>query len=80
MRSPLGVIMGALVIMFTGWTWVDPVVAIGLGLWVLPRPWVLLRDTTNILLEGVPVGLKLPEIRSAIAAVPGVAGVHDLHA
>lgn len=79
MLGSLGVILGALVIMFTGWTWVDPIVAIGIGLWVLPRTWVLLRDTTNILLEGVPGGLKLPEIRSAIAGVPGVAGVHDLH-
>ena len=46
---------------------------------MLPRTWVLLKGTINVLLEGVPGGLKLPEIRSAIAAIPGVAGVHDLH-
>ena len=79
MLGSLGVIVGALIIMLTGWAWVDPVVAIGIGLWVLPRTWVLLRDTINILLEGVPGGLKLSEIRSSIAAVPGVDGVHDLH-
>lgn len=79
MIGSIGVIAGALAIRFTGWTWVDPVVAIGIGLWVLPRTWVLLRDTINVLLEGVPGGIKLPELRGAIAGVPGVAGVHDLH-
>jgi cobalt-zinc-cadmium efflux system protein len=79
MIGSIGVIAGALVIRFTGWTLVDPIVAIGIGLWVLPRTWVLLRDTINVLLEGVPGGLRLPEIRKAILAVPGVSGVHDLH-
>lgn len=79
MLGSVGVIAGAVVIMVTGWQWVDPLVAIGIGLWVLPRTWVLLKDTTQILLEGVPRGMELAEIRAAIAATPGVAGVHDLH-
>jgi cobalt-zinc-cadmium efflux system protein len=79
MIGSVGVIAGALAIRFTGWTWVDPIVAVGIGLWVLPRTWVLLRDTTNVLLEGVPGGIKLPELRASIAGLPGVAGVHDLH-
>jgi cobalt-zinc-cadmium efflux system protein len=74
-----GVIAGAVIIMFTGWLWVDPVIAIGIGLWVLPRTWTLLRDTTRILLEGVPPSLKLAEIRSALAGITGAAAVHDLH-
>lgn len=79
MLGSMGVIGGAVLIMFTGWQWVDPVVAIGIGLWVLPRTWALLKDTTRILLEGVPPHLTLSEIRASIAAVPGVASVHDLH-
>lgn len=79
MLGSIGVIAGALVIRFTGWTLMDPIVAVGIGLWVLPRTWILLRDTINVLLEGVPGGLRLPEIRKAIGAVPGVTGVHDLH-
>jgi cobalt-zinc-cadmium efflux system protein len=79
MLGSIGVILGAGVIMLTGWQWVDPLVAIGIGLWVLPRTWLLLKDTTQILLEGVPRGMELAEIRAAIAATPGVAGVHDLH-
>lgn len=79
MIGSVGVILGAVVIRFTGWTWVDPIVAVAIGLWVLPRTWVLLKDTTNVLLEGVPGGLKLAELRTAIARVPGVADLHDLH-
>lgn len=79
MIGSVGVILGAITIKFTGWTWVDPIVAVGIGLWVLPRTWVLLRDTTNVLLEGVPGGLVLADIRSAIAEIDGVAGLHDLH-
>lgn len=79
MVGSLGVIVGAVVIMLTGWGWVDPVVAIAIGLWVLPRTWTLLKDTTQILIEGVPPHLKLGEIRKAIEGVAGVAGVHDLH-
>jgi len=79
MVGSIGVVAGALAIRFTGWTWIDPIVAVAIGLWVLPRTWVLLRDTTNVLLEGVPGGLKLGEVRDAIAATPGVGGLHDLH-
>ena len=79
MLGSLGVIAGAVLIMLTGWQWVDPVVAIGIGLWVLPRTWILLKDTMQILLEGVPRGMQLADVRAAIAGSPGVAGVHDLH-
>ncbi len=79
MLGSFGVIAGAVVIRLTGWTLVDPLVAVGIGLWVLPRTWLLLRDTINVLLEGVPGGLELAEIRAAIGDVAGVAGVHDLH-
>ena len=79
MLGSLGVILGAGIIMATGWTWIDPLVAVAIGLWVLPRSWALLRDTTHILLEGVPRRLSLAEVRAAIAGTEGVAGLHDLH-
>ncbi|MBI0477096.1 cation transporter [Sphingomonas sp. MA1305] len=79
MIGSVGVILGALAIRFTGFTWIDPIVAVAIGLWVLPRTWILLRDTTNVLLEGVPSGLDLGEVRRSIGAVPGVANLHDLH-
>jgi cobalt-zinc-cadmium efflux system protein len=79
MLGSIGVIGGALVIMATDWLWIDPVIAIAIGLWVLPRTWVLLKETTQILLEGVPKGISLAGVRAAVAGLPGVAGVHDLH-
>lgn len=79
MLGSLGVIVAAVAIYFTNWLWIDAVVAIGIGLWVLPRTWVLLRDTTNILLQGVPRGMDLDAIRSAINDITGVEATHDLH-
>ncbi len=79
MLGSLGVIAAAIAIYLTGFSWIDPLVAIAIGLWVLPRTWSLLRDTTHILLQGVPRGFDLDAIRGAMSAVPGVAGVHDLH-
>ena len=79
MLGSLGVLVAAVVITVTDWRWVDPIVAIAIGLWVLPRTWILLRDTPHILLEGAPRGVALSDVRAAILATPGVASLHDLH-
>jgi cobalt-zinc-cadmium efflux system protein len=75
----VGVLVGALVIRFTGWNWVDPLIAVAIGLWVLPRTWILLRDTLNILLEGVPEGIDIAAVRESLRSVDGVVDLHDLH-
>jgi cobalt-zinc-cadmium efflux system protein len=79
MLGSAGVIGGALLIRWTGWTWVDSAVAVAIGLWVLPRTGELLKDSLNILLEGVPEGVGISEIDEALRSVPGVASIHDLH-
>lgn len=79
MIGSLGVIAAALIIRFTGWLWIDALVAAGIGLWVLPRTWILLKESLNILLEGIPKGIELDAIEQTLLAVPGVAAVHDLH-
>lgn len=79
MLGSLGVIVAAIVIRFMGWVWVDTVVAVGIGLWVLPRTWVLLKESLNILLEGAPEGVDVGQVEQAIIEVEGVIGVHDLH-
>ncbi|WP_303749388.1 cation diffusion facilitator family transporter [Stenotrophomonas pigmentata] len=79
MLGSVAVIAGGLIIHFTGWTLVDPILAVLIGLWVLPRTWVLLRDAINVLLEGVPKGVVLADIEQALRGFPGVAGTHDLH-
>ena len=79
MLGSLGVIIAALIIRFTGWTWVDTIVAVAIGLWVLPRTWQLLRESLGILMEGVPRGLDVTAIEATILGVDGVTDVHDLH-
>ena len=79
MLGSLGVIAAALIIYFTGWAWVDALVGAGIGLWVLPRTWTLLKESLNILLEGVPRDVELDKIEQALLGVPGVQAIHDLH-
>ncbi|MFT4248536.1 MAG: cation diffusion facilitator family transporter [Pseudomonas sp.] len=79
MLGSVAVIIGALLIRFTGWQLIDPILAVLIGLWVLPRTWVLLREAVNVLLEGVPKGVDLGAVRAELGAHPGVVDVHDLH-
>lgn len=75
----IGVIIGALLIKFTGWTFVDPIIAVGIGIFILPRTWILMRQALRILLEVAPKGLDIEKLKADISAVPGVADLHDLH-
>jgi len=79
MLGSVAVILGALAIGWTGWQWIDPVLAVLIGLWVLPRTWLLLREAFNVLLEGVPKGVDLAVVRAALGERAGVLDVHDLH-
>lgn len=79
MLGSVAVIIGALLIRWTGWQVIDPILAVLIGLWVLPRTWVLLREAVNVLLEGVPKGVDLAQVRGALCAHAGVVDVHDLH-
>ncbi|AZD75615.1 cation diffusion facilitator family transporter [Pseudomonas chlororaphis] len=79
MLGSIGVIVAALVIMYTGWGWVDSLVAAAIGFWVLPRTWTLLRESMNVLLQGVPDGINIDEVEQGIRAIDGVTEVHDLH-
>lgn len=79
MLGSVGVIIGALVIKFTGWTLVDPIIAVLIGLWVLPRTWTLLRQAGHVLMQGVPEGMDVAAIRTRLTQMPAVQEVHDLH-
>ncbi|MFG6464038.1 cation diffusion facilitator family transporter [Roseateles sp. DXS20W] len=79
MIGSVGVIVGAVILKFTGWAWVDSAVAILIGLWVVPRTWTLLKSSINILLEGVPEDVDMVELKKLLLAVPCVKSLHDLH-
>lgn len=79
MLGSIGVIVAAIVIRTTGWTWVDSLVAAAIGIWVLPRTWVLLKESINILLQGVPEGIDIQQVEATIRRVSGVTDLHDLH-
>ncbi len=79
MVGSLSVIIGALIIRFTGWAWVDSIIAVLIGLWILPRTWILLKESINVLLEGVPENIDLKKLKQALFTVNGVLDVHELH-
>jgi cobalt-zinc-cadmium efflux system protein len=73
------VIAGGAAILFTGMTWIDPVLSIIIAAMILWSSVGIVRETLNILLEGTPRNLQLGAVREAMQAVPGVVNVHDLH-
>ena len=74
----LGVIIGAVIIYFTNWYWVDTIIAVAIGFWVLPRTWILLKQSINILLEGVPEEVDIEKLRNDLLALDGVESIHQL--
>ncbi|MCX7027133.1 MAG: cation diffusion facilitator family transporter [Spirochaetes bacterium] len=77
--SSVGVIIAGFVILLTGWTWVDPVASILIGVMILAGAWRLLKEVVHILNEGSPESAKPDEVSAALATIPGVLAVHDLH-
>ena len=77
--SSVGVIVAGLVIWWTGWTIFDPLMSIIIAGVLFVGSGRLLKSGIHILMEGVPEGLHLSEIGQAMAAVPGVREIHDLH-
>ncbi|MEI6001740.1 cation transporter [Paraburkholderia bengalensis] len=73
------VAVAGLAIVFTGWTWLDPVMSIVVVAVIVYGTWGLLRDSVKLALNGVPTGVDLQKIRDYLATQPGVTDVHDLH-
>jgi cation diffusion facilitator family transporter len=74
----IGVIVAALIIQITRFTLADPLVSIGLALFILPRTWFLLKKAIHILLEGAPSNIPYEEVKNAILQIKGVTGLFDL--
>jgi cobalt-zinc-cadmium efflux system protein len=77
--STAAVIAGGAAILFTGITWIDPILSLLIAGMIVWSSVSIIRETLNILLEGTPRSMRLTEIRDAMASVTGVLDVHDLH-
>ncbi|MBX7268115.1 cation transporter [Micromonospora sp. Llam7] len=77
--ASVGVIGAAGVIAATGWWYADPIVAVAVGLFILPRTYRLGRAALRVLVQAAPPHLDVAEVRAGLRAVDGVADVHDLH-
>ncbi|MFN3538190.1 MAG: cation diffusion facilitator family transporter [Brevundimonas sp.] len=75
----LGVVAAGLVIMFSGWTIIDPMISLVIVAVILWATWGLLKDSVTLALDGAPAGMDVSAVRQALLDLPGVAAVHDLH-
>lgn len=75
----VGVLLSGAITLLTGWRYADPIIGVAIGLFVLPRTYVLARRALRILFQHAPELLDVERINAELAALPGVADVHDLH-
>lgn len=75
----VGVLVAGVVTLLTGWPYADPIVAIAIGLFVLPRTFVLGRQAVRILVQAAPAHVDVAAVRSELGTLDGVRDVHDVH-
>lgn len=75
----VGAIAAGAAIYFFGWRWADPVASFIIATLVLYSAWGLVRETLDVLMEGVPKGISIEEVAAALRRIPGVLDAHDLH-
>ena len=73
------IMIGAIAIHFTGWLWIDPALSMLIAGLIVWSGWAIVRDSLNVLLEGVPKGLDTKRIATSIKEIDGVLDVHDIH-
>ena len=77
--ASLGVIVAGVVIAVTDWEPIDAIVAVAIGVWIVPRAWRLAASAVRILIQAAPAGFDVGRLQADLAGVPGVVDVHDLH-
>jgi cobalt-zinc-cadmium efflux system protein len=75
----MGAIAAGIILLTTGWRYADPLFAAGVGLFILPRTFLLMKAAVDVLLEGTPREVDFDTAAGAMVAVPNVQSVHDLH-
>ncbi|HBO85136.1 MAG: hypothetical protein A2073_04115 [Deltaproteobacteria bacterium GWC2_42_11] len=77
--ASIGVIIGAVIIHYTGWFVVDPIISMGIGIIIISGALRIVKESTHILLEGVPTDIDTQKVIEDIKGVEGVTGIHNLH-
>jgi cobalt-zinc-cadmium efflux system protein len=77
--SSIGVIIGAVIIMFTGWFVVDPLISVLIGIVIIASAWGILKEGLKVLLEAAPAKIDIDGMVEALKRIPGVKGIHDVH-
>ena len=77
--STVGAVIAGVIIRFTDWNWVDPLVSVLIGLLILWSAWSIIRESVEILMESTPTDIDMDAMIDDITSVEGVYGVHDLH-
>jgi cobalt-zinc-cadmium efflux system protein len=77
--TSFGVMLSGLVVYFWDWNYADAIVSILVSLWIGREAFAIVGRTVNVLMEGTPEGVEFAQVETAVLAVPGVKGVHDLH-
>jgi cobalt-zinc-cadmium efflux system protein len=75
----VGAIIAGVIITLSGWYPADPLISVFIALLIIWSSWHLIREATNVLLEGTPAHINLAAVEDAILETEGVADVHDLH-
>jgi cobalt-zinc-cadmium efflux system protein len=75
----LGVVMGGLAIVLTGWSWIDPAISVMVVAVIVFATWRLFRESLNLALGGVPLGIDPEQVRTFLRSHAGVTALHDLH-
>lgn len=75
----VGVVVAAVIVKFTNWFWLDPVISLVIAVIIFIGTWGLLRDAVNLSLDAVPKAVDYDEVKKFIEATPGVLAIHDLH-
>jgi cobalt-zinc-cadmium efflux system protein len=77
--SSVAVLSAGAVIYFTGWMLVDPLISVLISLMILRNAYLLLHEAYDVLMEGIPHGVEIGEVRKTILALNEISDVHDLH-
>ena len=79
MLTSVGVIIAGIIMLTTGWYYADPIISAGIGLFIFPRTWALLKDAVAVLLEGTPSDVNITSLRERLSKLEGITEIHDLH-